>query len=54
MKQRLDILERRLFHIELCYNLMDMYLDPTIRATPSFIEDEAHLLSRLDQIVGAR
>jgi hypothetical protein len=29
-----------------------MYLDPTIRTTPSFIEDETHLFSHLDQIVG--
>jgi hypothetical protein len=30
-----------------------MHLDPTIRTTPSLIEDEAHLFSHLDQISGA-
>jgi hypothetical protein len=33
---------------------MDMYLDPTIRTTPSLIEYEAGLFSHLDHIVGAR
>jgi hypothetical protein len=31
-----------------------MHLDPTIRTTPSLIEDEARLFSHLDQIAGAR
>jgi hypothetical protein len=53
-KQRFDILERRWFHIEHCYNLLDMHLDPTIRTTTLLIEDEARLFSRLDQIAGAR
>jgi hypothetical protein len=53
-KQCFETLERRWFHIERCYNLLDMHLDPTIRTTPSLIEDEAHLLSHLDQIAGAR
>jgi hypothetical protein len=31
-----------------------MHLDPTIRTTPSLIEDEARLFSHLDQIEGSR
>jgi hypothetical protein len=53
-KQRFETLERRWFHIERCYKLLDMNLDPTIRTTPSLIEDEARLFSHLDQIAGAR
>jgi hypothetical protein len=51
-KQRFEILERRWFHIERCYNLLDMHFDHTIRTTPSLIEDEAHLFSHPDQIAG--
>jgi hypothetical protein len=31
-----------------------MHLDPTIRTTPSLIEDEARLFSHLEHIAGAR
>jgi hypothetical protein len=53
-KHCFETLEQRWFHIERCYNLLDMHLDPTIRTTPSLIEDEARLFSHLDQISGAR
>jgi hypothetical protein len=53
-EQRFEILERRWFHFEHCYNLLDTHLDPTIRTITSLIEDEARLFSRLYQIAGAR
>jgi hypothetical protein len=53
-KKRFETLERRWFHIERCYNLLDMHLYPTIRTTPSLFEGEARLFSHLDQIAGAR
>jgi hypothetical protein len=53
-KQRFEILERRWFHIERCYNPLDTHLDPVVRTTPSLIEEEARLFSHLDQITGER
>jgi hypothetical protein len=53
-KQRFETLERKWFHIESCYNLLDMNLNLTIITTPSLIEDEACLFSHLDHIAGAR